>query len=139
MKKDEVPQDEAKSFAGNRKLLYAVGEGGDYEGVTSAGWEAEDYATQAAVAEINRMRDEAFQRAKAGTVSPLEYHMYARRMEPATLSQTTGFPGWRIRRHLKPSIYAKLPDNVLQRYSDAMGLTLAELRTLPASPELETP
>ena len=131
MKKDEVPQDPAKSFAGERKLIYAVGEGGRYEGVASAGWEAEDYATQTAVAEINRLRDEAFERAQSGQASPLEYHMYARRMEPATLAQTTGLPGWRVRRHLRPAVFARLPERLLARYAEAMGISLAQLRSLP--------
>lgn len=131
MKKDEVPQDEAKSLGGVRKLMYAVDEGGDYTGVKSAGWEAEDFATLAAVNEIDRLRDDALVRARKGECSPLEYHMYARRMEPATLSQTTGFPMWRLKRHFRPAIFEKLPSGLMARYVEALGLPAAELMTLP--------
>jgi hypothetical protein len=41
---------------------------------------------------------------------------------------------WRLRRHLRPGVFAKLPDRLLRRYADAMGITPAELRALPAAP-----
>lgn len=131
MKKDEVPQDKSQALGGERKLMYAVDDKGAYTSVVSAGWEAEDEATMAAVHEIDRLREDALARARAGATSPLEYHMYARRMEPATLSQTTGFPGWRLKRHFRPDIFAKLPANLMARYVDALNLTPDQLRTLP--------
>ena len=131
LKKDEVPQDKALALGGVRKLMYAVDDSGDYASIVSAGWEAEDYATIAAVREIDRLRDAALVRARAGETAPLEYHMYARRMEPATLSQTTGWPEWRVKRHFRPDIFQHLPANMMARYGEALGLTIAELRALP--------
>lgn len=131
VKKDEVPQDKATALGGQRKLLYAVDDKGEYSGVPSAGWEPEDYATTTAVNEIDRLRDDALVRAHKGDTAPLEYHMYARRMEPATLSQTTGWPEWRVRRHFRPSIFAKLPAKMIARYVEALGLTAEELHGLP--------
>ena len=135
MKKDEVPQDAASTYGGVRKLLYAVDDSGAYTGVKSAGWEPEAFANIQAVDELNRLRDEAWARAKAGKASPLEYHLYRRRMEPATLQAVTGFWGWRVRRHLTPEVFARLPDRILSRYAEAMDLTVAELRALPEKPQ----
>jgi hypothetical protein len=134
MKTDEVPQDVAQAYAGNRKLLYAVDERGDYAGVKSAGWDVENYVTLAAVDAINRWRDEAWARAKHGETSPLEYHMYRRRMEPATLSAATGVWRWRLARHMRPKTFAKLSDGLLQRYADVLGISVEELRQLPDEP-----
>ncbi|MBI1358767.1 MAG: hypothetical protein GC155_00615 [Alphaproteobacteria bacterium] len=131
MKKEDVPQDKAAALGGQRKLLYAVDDKGEYTGVASVGWEPEDYATTTAVKEIDRLRDDALARARKGTTAPLEYHMYARRMEPATLSQTTGWPEWRVRRHFRPGVFAKLPARMIARYVDALGLTAEELHGLP--------
>lgn len=133
MKKDEVPQDQVRALGGNRKLFYAVDDSGEYTSLTSSGWEVEDEATMAAVREINRLCEDALVRARAGQTSPLEYHMYARRMEPATLSATTGFPSWRLKRHFRPDIFAKLPANLMARYVDALKLTPEQLRALPAA------
>jgi hypothetical protein len=57
--------------------------------------------------------------------------MYAKRMDIALLSQTTGIWQWRIRRHFRPTIFAQLSDKTLSRYAEALGLTLAQLKTLP--------
>lgn len=134
MKKDEVPQDKATALGGQRKLMYAVDDTGDYTSVVSAGWEAEDGATMAAVHEIDRLGQDALRRARSGETSPLEYHMYARRMEPATLSQTTGFPEWRIKRHFRPDVFRRLPASLMARYAEALNLTPEQIRSLPPHP-----
>ena len=136
LKKDEVPQDKALALGGQRKLMYAVDDSGEYASIVSAGWEAEDYATIAAVQEIDRLRDAALVRARAGETATLEYHMYARRMERATLSQTTGWPEWRVKRHFRPEIFQHLPPNMIARYGEALGLSQEELKTLP--PHVQT-
>ncbi len=135
MKKDEVPQETARTYGGVRKLLYAVDDSGAYTEVNSAGWEPETFATVQAVDELNRLRDEAYADAKAGKVSPLVYWMYQRRMEPATLAATTGLWAWRVNRHFQPKVFAGLSDNLLARYAEVMDLPLEQLRSLPAAPE----
>lgn len=131
MKKDEVPQDPSQIHAGIRKLLYAVDEKGEYGGVQSTGWEVENYVTLAAVDELKRQAEEALARAKAGKASTLEYHMYARRMDLATLSATTGIWKWRVERHLKPDVFPKLSADLHERYAFVMGITTEELLGLP--------
>lgn len=131
MKTDEVPQDPSQTHAGIRKLLYAVDERGEYGGVHSAGWDVENYVTLAAVDELKRQCEEALARARAGETSALEYHMYARRMDLATLSATTGIWAWRVKRHFKPSVFARLEEKMLQRYAFAMGISTDDLRHLP--------
>jgi hypothetical protein len=133
MEKDAVPQDNAASYAGLRKLLYAVDRDGKYIGVPSTGWEAEAFATQTAVSELDRLRRDAWQRARDGQTSALEFHMYANRMEPDTLSATTGIWRWRIRRHFDPQRFAKLSESMLTRYAEAMGITVEQLRAVPES------
>jgi hypothetical protein len=134
MDKGAVPQDASSTYGGLRKLLYAVDERGEYTGVTSSGWEVESFSTGLAVAELDRQRVEALQRAHAGITSALEYHMFARRLDFETLASVSGIWRWRLRRHLKPAVFARLPEKVLQRYADAMGIAVEELRALPAAP-----
>jgi hypothetical protein len=54
--------------------------------------------------------------------------MYRSRMDLALLSQTTGIWRWRVRRHLRPAVFARLSARVLQRYADALGVTVDALR-----------
>ena len=133
MDKGAVPQDASSTYGGLRKLLYAVDERGDYTGVPSSGWEVESFSTELAVAELERQGVEALQRAQAGITSALEYHMFARRMDFDTLASVSGIWHWRLRRHLRPRVFARLPQKVLQRYADALGLTVVQLRALPAA------
>lgn len=135
MKTEDVPQETARTYGGTKKLLYAVDDSGAYTEVNSAGWEPETFATVQAVDELNRLRDEAFADAKAGRVSPLVFHMYQRRMEPATLAAVTGLWGWRVRRHFKAAVFAKLPQGILARYAEVMDIPLERLRGLPAGPD----
>jgi len=55
------------------------------------------------------------------------------RMDVVVLAQSTGFFQWRVRRHLKPNGFAKLSADILQRYSDALGIPVAMLTALPAA------
>jgi hypothetical protein len=50
METNSVPQDPSPTYEGQRKLLYAVDDKGNYTGVQSAGWEPETFATLTAVA-----------------------------------------------------------------------------------------
>jgi len=135
MDKESVPQDNSPTYAGLRKMLYAVDEHGKYTGVPSTGWEVEAFATQTAVSELDRLRHDAWQRARDGKTSALEFHMYRNRMEPDTLAATTGIWRWRVRRHFDPKRFAKLSDRVLARYAEAMGIDVAELRIVPSQPD----
>lgn len=130
----DVPQDGIGTYGGRRKLFYAVDSEGGTVPVRSTGWEAEAIATGAALDALEALRKDAWQRARANTTSPLEYYMCWRRMDVALLAQTTGFSRWRIKRHFRPEIHAKLGERVLARYGDALGLPTATLRVLVEHP-----
>jgi len=135
MKTDEVPQEPSRTYGGVKKLLYAVDEQGEYRAVKSAGWEVEAYATVAAVDELERLRDAAWQAASEGHTSSLAYHMYRRRMDPPTLAAAAGVWRWQLKRHLRPAPFARLGDRQLKRYAEALGMTIDALRHLPDRPD----
>lgn len=130
MKKDQTPQDNASTYAGNRKLLYAVDEQGKYDPITSSGWEVEELVTSMAVNELVELAEEAKEQVLAGERSPLLFWMYKSRLDVMALSQATGMFQWRIRRHFKPQVFAKLKDSVLQRYADIFGISVDQIRTV---------
>ena len=134
MKKDEVPQQDAKAFMGRRKALYATDESGNYGIVPSSGWEAEEIALDQAIAECVREMQEAHARAKSGVSSPLPYHMWRCRMDVTILAQSTGYFAWQVRRHSNPGPFARLSRKAKQRYADALGCTIEQLESLPDTP-----
>jgi hypothetical protein len=131
MKIDHVPQDDIVTYAGMEKVIYATDEDGHYGVVASTGWSIEEEVTRQALLELERLTDEAYDEVTQEKASPLYYHMYAQRMDIQILSQVTGLFQWRIRRHFKPEVFAKLNDRLLEQYSDVLGLTAEELKNLP--------
>lgn len=128
---NQVPQEGNKTLGGLRKAMYAKDANGQIVNVASAGWEAEEIVTSQAVEQLNQLTEQTRQNVLNGQTSTLEYWMNAKRMDIAILSQTSGFWRWRIRRHFKPHVFKQLPDSLLKRYAQALGLTLAQLKTLP--------
>ncbi len=53
--------------------------------------------------------------------------MYRYRMDELALAQVTGLWRWRIRRHFKPQVFARLSPRILNRYADAFALPIAQL------------
>lgn len=133
MKTDEVPQELSSTYPGHQRLVYAVDRDGEYHGVHSIGWEVESAATLAAIAELERLRCDAWLRAKQGSASPLEFHMYSRRMDLALLAGATGLWRWRVRRHFAAQRFNKLNATLLARYADALQISIATLSAIPQS------
>jgi hypothetical protein len=67
----------------------------------------------------------------AGQKSPLAYYMELRQMTPEILGKTAGIAAFRVKRHLRPEIFAKLKPHVLDSYAKALDITRKELKTVP--------
>jgi hypothetical protein len=131
MREKDVPQDNNRLLGGERKAMYALDEHGRYTVVPSSGWDVEETVTSMAVEHYRQLAEEALRKARQGTASALEYHMYARRFNLDTLSQSVGMRQWRVKRHLKPGVYKKLSATLLERYARALGISVSELNRLP--------
>ncbi|MBI5428916.1 MAG: hypothetical protein HY938_00465 [Nitrosomonadales bacterium] len=128
---DAVPQEGNRTLGGHRKALYARDADGRMVLVPSRGGEVDETVTVQAIARMNALADDARARALAGITAPLEYWMCAKRMDVPLLSQVTGIWQWRIRRHFRPEKFARLPQHILERYADALGISAGQLRQLP--------
>ena len=128
---DKVPQEGNSTLGSHRKALYARDADGTMVIVPSRGSEVDETVTMQAVERLNALAEDARVRAQAGHTSPLEYWMYARRMDVPLLSQVSGLWQWRIRRHFQPQRFQGLSPQILERYAEALGLPAAQLRTLP--------
>lgn len=127
MRDGEVPQEGNATLEGHRKAVYAVGSDGRLHIVPSRGWEVEEVVTRQAVEDLERHAEDARRRCHAGLTSPLEFHMYRARMDVALLAQTTGLWRWRVRRHFRPEVFARLPQELRRRYAEALGVEPAAL------------
>lgn len=126
---NEVPQEssEFKDRHKVRKLMYAVGKDGQYTGVNSAGWDPENAAMQQAWEEADERMEQVLHDVQAGKLSPVAYFMHKNLMDPALLGKYVGKWAWQVRRHLKPSVFKKLPVSLLQRYAQVFNVSIDEL------------
>ncbi len=131
MESKAVPQDEITTLTNTRKAIYAISGDGSYEIVPSTGWAVEAEATLQAVDELARQAAAAYDQVACGAAAPLYFHMFNRRMDINVLSQASGIARWRLKRHLKPEVFVKLPLKTLARYAEALGLEVGELQRLP--------
>jgi hypothetical protein len=128
MRERDVPQEGNAVLEGHRKAVYAVGADGKLKIVASRGWEVEETVTRQAVEDLERRAEDARRRVLAGNTSPLEYHMYRARMDVALLAQAVGIWRWRVRRHFRPEVFARLSPDLRRRYADALGIDAAALQ-----------
>lgn len=125
MKLKDVEQDPETHLPGPR-LTYAVDDEGKYKTVESVGNSLGTLSVKMMQHHINDEVEAAAERVRSGKESPLAFFMALHIMDCGLLSQYVGIAGWRIKRHLKPSVFGKLKPDVLQRYADFFGVTLEE-------------
>ena len=132
MKVKEVPQDNTfEYYEGVKRACYAVNDEGKYVIVQSNGWSEEEFINGLAVRELAVNLEKTRKAVLAGQKSPLAYHMELRQMIPEILGKTAGIAVFRVKRHLRPEIFAKLKPSVLDRYAKALAVTREELKTVP--------
>ncbi|MBS1584214.1 MAG: hypothetical protein JSS82_01505 [Bacteroidetes bacterium] len=134
MKVNEVPQDPKDFKEGDKikKLVYAVDNEGNYTGVNSAGWEAENTATKQAWDEVEEDLRETELLVKQGKLSPIAWYMKKNLMDTALLAKYMGKWAWQVRRHFKPSVFRDLSPGLLQQYAAIFNITVDELKAFPA-------
>ena len=132
MKVNEVPQDNT-FYEGVKRACYALNDEGKYVVVSSAGWDTEEVVNGLAVDDLAAALEETRRAVQAGLKSPLCYHMERRQMNPDILGKTAGIAAFRVKRHFRPDIFLKLKTSVLNRYAQALAITIEELRTVPQS------
>jgi len=129
MKTEEVPQD-LQFFKDKvvRDVMYAVDENGHYTPVLSDGWSVKNDVLNAVWDDIREQCEEVRFQVLAKEVSPLAYHMKKSLLDIGMLSSYAEVPKRKIRKHLKYDEFMKLDEETLQKYADAMRITVEELK-----------
>lgn len=131
MEKENVPQHDSNLSKKNLKeLVYATDENGNYTTALSTGWEPKAIALSNAIDDIKERAEEARLKVQIGEISPICYYMELNKMDLTILAGYVGMWKWRVKRHFKPAIFAKLNDKVLQKYADAFEISIAELKNI---------
>lgn len=126
MKKDQVPQDDENIYEGTFKVVYAVDKDGNYQKVSSKGWEPENTALNQAWEVINDKVDDARKSVRDGKLSPLGFHMEKNIMTPSLVAEYMGFSSRKVKKHLDPSAFNKLDEKTLEKYADVFRISVEE-------------
>jgi hypothetical protein len=62
-----------------------------------------------------------------GKLSPIAYHMERILMEVPMLADYMGIAKWRVRRHLKPDVFRKLSQKMLEKYASVFETKVSDL------------
>lgn len=131
MEKEKVPQDKSNLTKNNvKELLYATDENGNYTTTLSTGWEPKTIALSNSIDDINERIAEAKMQVETGEASPICYYMELNKMDLTILSSYVGLWKWRVKRHFKPEVFAKLNDKILKKYADAFDISVHELKNI---------
>lgn len=130
MREEDVPQDDS-FYGGHVRACYAVNAEGKYVVATSRGWDAERIATAQALADLEERVETVRRRVIAGELSPLAYHISAGQMTPRLLAQNAGTWAWRVRRHLRPSVFRGLGRRMIARYAECLNVPVDALLRVP--------
>jgi hypothetical protein len=128
MKKKEVPQDEGLNEGRFEDVCYALDENGNYVAVLSKGWDPKTDALMQAWEVIEEKVEITRQQVLSGELSPIAYYMEKNLMDLKLLSDYTGLPKRKIRKHLKPVHFNELNDKTLALYAETFGISVEELR-----------
>lgn len=128
MKKNEIPQDDGYLGRIAKEVTYVVDEDGNYVTGQSTGWSVKEDANDVAWQSFERQINEAKQKVMNGEASPILYWKEKRMMDLGILAQYTGFWKWTVQRHLRPSVFKKLSDEKLKKYTKAFDISLEELK-----------
>ena len=131
MRTKDVPQDNGMIGDHGCEICYTTDETGQYELTNSLGWDVKnivnDQAWEIIFQEINTIHCKVI----SNKLSPLAYHMAKNQMDPGLLGKYVSIAKWRVKRHLKPSIFKRLSESILSAYSDIFEITIDELKTVP--------
>ncbi|RUA24155.1 MAG: hypothetical protein DSY76_08275 [Bacteroidetes bacterium] len=123
MKLSEVPKDDANVLEGKTSFIqYAVDSDGKYVQEKSPGFQPQNIALEQAWEEANERIAEALQEVIENKKSPIYYFMHRELMDEKILSEYVGIAKWRVKRHLKPSVFKKLKPNRIQKYIEIFKL-----------------
>ena len=129
MKANEVPQD-LKYFKDNviRDLNYALDEKGHYTSIISDGWDVKNDALSIVWEDILEECEPIRQQVLAKKISPIAFYMKKNLQDIGLLSAYSGIPKRKIKKHLRYEEFMKLDEETLQKYADALRLSVEELK-----------
>ncbi len=124
MKTTDVPQDDANMMQGKfREPVYSLDKDGNYTTVKSVGWDPKNAVMQEAWDNVNEKIEQTRQDVLAGNLSPIAYYIEKNIMDTGLVAKYMGLWKWTVKKHLKPRNFAKLNDEILEKYAKIFNIS----------------
>lgn len=128
MKVKEVPQDGRQTFGDTTLIDYAVDDNGKIVPVQSSGWEVRVLAMDNLANMFDEWAAEARERVKNNQSSPIEYFMFHFGLDLPTLAQQMGLSQRKVKKHMKPGVFEKLDDKILEQYASLFQIKVSDIK-----------
>ena len=124
----ESPYDEKKAQSENlTELLFNYEKDGSFSKRVGYDYVPEGEMLYYDVWKMFRERiEKAREEVLAGKKSPVWYHMEKNLIDLSNFAKLVGMASWRVKRHLKPEIFSKLKPETIQKYPDALDISMEE-------------
>lgn len=128
MKTKDVPQDDANMLQGKfKEPIYSLDEEGNFITVPSVGWDPKNAVMQEAWDNVNEKIEQARRGVLSGKLSPIAYYIEKNIMDTGLVAKYMGIWRWKVKKHLKPHNFAKLSDDMLEKYAKVFSISKDEL------------
>jgi hypothetical protein len=128
MKVNEVPQDGRQTFGDTTLINYAVDEKGKIVPVQCSGWDVQVLVMNNLANMFDEWADEAKERVKNNQSSPIEYFMFHFGLDLPTLAQQMGLSQRKVKKHMKPEVFEKLDDSILEQYASLFQIKVSDIK-----------
>jgi hypothetical protein len=128
MKVKEVPQDGRQTFGDTTLVNYAVDEKGKIVPVQCSGWDVQVLVMDNLANMFDEWAAEAKERVRNNQSSPIEYFMFYFGFDMPTLAQQMGFSQRKVKKHMKPAVFEKLDEKILEQYAGLFQIDVTTLK-----------
>ena len=112
----------------SKELLYSYDKDGQFKRTVGFHGEPDRIILQQAWDHFNDRIEDARQRVIAGKASPIVYYMEKFLADPLNLSMMAGISIWRVKWHMRPSVFKRLHQKTLKKYADAFNISIEQLK-----------
>ncbi|MCK9611879.1 MAG: hypothetical protein PHR81_11125 [Bacteroidales bacterium] len=109
---------------------YKIDKNGNYVHELQAEWGGRNPIVQHSWDIIKERIHLAKEKVINGEISPVAYYMEKCISDIKILAKFTGYPVWRVKRHMKVRIFNRLRDKTLKPYADFFEISIEELKDI---------
>lgn len=111
-------------------LHYSIDQDGNWERKLLANWGHKEIVNTQTWIIVQERLNAAKELVLSEKSSPIAYFMTKCIMDAKLCGEFVGYPARKVKKHMKPEVFKKLPPEVLKRYADAFEISVDELVNL---------